>query len=71
MRDNILGEIRTVINNKAKAGNFSMVIDYAAESINKTPVVMYNNGENDITQAVLAQLNASAPAVSGKPEDKK
>jgi len=71
MRDNILGEIRNVINIKAKAGNFSMVIDYAAESINKTPVVMYNNGENDITQAVLAQLNASAPAVSAKPEDKK
>ena len=41
-----------------------MVIDVAASSINDTPVVMYNNGDNDLTEMVLNQLNASAPPLS-------
>src|SRR5947208_9276805 len=61
MRENILGEIKNVINLKAKTGNFSLVIDTAAETINKTPVVMFTNGENDITSMVLAELNRGAP----------
>lgn len=71
MRDNILGEIRTVINAKAKAGGFTLVLDTVAESINKTPILLYTNGENDITDAVLSQLNASAPPGSLKSGDKK
>jgi outer membrane protein len=71
MRDNILGEIRNVINAKAKAAGYSMVIDSAAETINRTPVLIYSNGENDITTAVLAQLNVTAPAATTKPDDKK
>ena len=68
MRDNILGEIRGVINAKAKAAGYSMVIDTAAESVNKTPIILYTSGnENDLTSSVLSQLNASAPASSGKP----
>jgi len=62
MREKILAEIRTVVTSKAKAGNYALVVDTAAESINKTPVVLFTNGENDITTAVLAQLNANAPA---------
>jgi outer membrane protein len=65
MRDNILNEIKNVINTKAKSGSYSLVVDIAAETINKTPVVMYTNGENDLTTAVLAQLNAGAPASTG------
>jgi Skp family chaperone for outer membrane proteins len=62
MRENILGEIRTVVNGKAKAGSFTMILDTAAESINNTPVVIYTTGENDITEDVLKELNATAPA---------
>lgn len=62
MRSNILGEIRAVVSAKAKSGNFSMVIDTAADSVNNTPVLLFSNGENDITDAVLTQLNAGAPA---------
>ncbi len=62
MREKILAEIRTVVTSKAKAGNYSLVVDTAAESVNKTPVVLFSNGENDITTAVLSQLNANAPA---------
>ena len=70
MRSNILTEIRNVVNAKAKAGGFSLVIDTASESINNTPVFLYTNNENDITDAVLQQLNATAPADALKTDDK-
>lgn len=70
MRANILTEIRNVVNAKAKAGNFSFVIDTAAESINSTPVFLYTSNENDITDAVLQQLNATAPADALKADEK-
>ena len=60
-RDNILGEIRKVVDGRAKLAGYSMVIDVAAETINNTPVILYSTGENDITDAVLSQLNSSAP----------
>jgi len=63
-RDAILQEIRDIVNAKAKTSGFTMVIDVAASSINDTPVVMYNNGDNDLTEMVLNQLNASAPPLS-------
>jgi outer membrane protein len=66
MRDKILGEIRTAVNAKAKAASYSMVIDVAAESANATPVLLYNTGDNDITDDILSQLNATAPATSPK-----
>lgn len=72
MRDNILGEIRTVLNSRAKSGGFALVVDTAAETINNTPVVLYSTGENDLTDAVLSQLNAGAPVESApKPPEKK
>ncbi|MEO6184542.1 MAG: OmpH family outer membrane protein [Verrucomicrobiota bacterium] len=68
-RDAILQEIRDVVNAKSKVASYTMVLDSAAASINDTPVVLYNNGENDITELVLNQLNASAPPLS-KVEEK-
>jgi hypothetical protein len=47
-----------------------MVLDTAAETINKTPVFLYTTGENDITDAVLLQLNSNAPAELPKTEEK-
>jgi outer membrane protein len=69
MRDGILEDIRTAINAKAKSGNYTLVVDTAAESINNTPVILFSNGENDITDAILTQLNAGSPppAVSSVP----
>ena len=69
MRDNILAEIRTVLNGKAKSGNYALVIDTAAQTINETPVTLFSNGENDLTDALLAQLNAGAPAEPPKAAD--
>jgi outer membrane protein len=71
MRDKVLEEIRAVVNAKAKAASYSLVIDVSADSVINTPVVLFNNGDNDITDAVIKQLNANAPAGSLKPVDPK
>src|ERR1035437_9470730 len=78
MRDNIVEEIRAAVNSKAKSGGYALVIDAGAESGNGnaaagtpgTPVFLYTNNENNITEGVLSQLNAGAPAAPAKSEDK-
>jgi outer membrane protein len=67
MRDNILIEIKTHVATKAKAGGYSLVLDSAAETVNGTLTIIYNNGDNDLTDAVLAQLNVGAPIDVTKP----
>lgn len=74
MRDKILEEIRAVINVKAKAAGYGLILDSASESANRTPVVLYTSGETDLTTAVLDQLNINAPPGAGpdrKKDDKK
>ena len=74
-REKILGQIKSVVNNKAKAGAYTLVLDSAGEGLSRTSVVFYTNGEHDITADVLTQLNADAPADllkgDGKKDDKK
>jgi outer membrane protein len=77
MRDSILEEIRTTINGKAKAAGYALVVDVSAESGNGspgnpgTPVFLYCGNENDMTETVLSQLNAGAPAETPKADEKK
>lgn len=61
MRGDILKEINAAVAAKAKAAGCTLVIDIASETINQTPMVIYTSGENDLTDAVLAQLNVGAP----------
>lgn len=61
MRESLLQDIQTAVSAKAKTSGYTMVIDTAADSFNQTPVVLYSNGDNDMTDAILAQLNAGAP----------
>ena len=61
MRTDIIQEITTVVTTKAKAAGYTMVIDAAAETANATTAVVFSNGQNDLTDAVLKQLNAGAP----------
>jgi Skp family chaperone for outer membrane proteins len=61
MRDNILSEIKAAVAAQAKVAGCSLVIDAAAETANATTAVVYSNGENDLTDAVLKRLNAGAP----------
>jgi len=67
MRENILTEIKAVVNQKAKAGGYALVFDTAAETVNGTMTIIYSSGDNDLTDAVLAQLNAGAPIDVTKP----
>jgi outer membrane protein len=70
MWDNILREIRELISARAKAASVTMVVDTAAETANHTPVFLYASAEYDLTEDILKQLNASAPAESAKPDAK-
>jgi outer membrane protein len=60
---NLLDEIKLAITGRAKAGGYALVLDSDA--------VLYTSGENDITDSVLAVLNAGAPGETSKPEAKK
>jgi outer membrane protein len=70
MRNNLLGEIRTAINSKAKSASYALVVDTVAESAKNTPVVLYNSGDNDITESLLEQLNLTAPPEPAKTDTK-
>ncbi len=71
MRDNILREIRDIINAKAKTKGYTLVVDTAADSVNQTPIILFTAGEADISDEVIAQLNANAPVTAPKPDDVK
>ena len=60
MRSDVLKEITDAVTSKAKAAGYTMVFDSAADTVNQTPVLLYTDGQNDLTAAVLAQLNAGA-----------
>jgi outer membrane protein len=71
MRDNILAEIRKVIDAKAKSSSYTLVIDVAAETPNGTPMVLYaNDAANDLTAQVLDVLNVGRPVETGAATEK-
>ena len=62
MRDKIVGEIREVVNARARSGGFTMVMDLAAVTPYQTPIILFTNGENDLTDGIVKEINANAPA---------
>ena len=71
MRDNILAEVRKTIESKSRSAGYSLVLDVAAETPNATPIILFTNGESDITDAVIQQLNATAPPEAVKATEEK
>lgn len=61
LRDDIIQEIRNKVAVKARQRGYTMVLDTAAETINQTPMMLFTNGENDITSEIIAELNAASP----------
>jgi len=55
MTANLVSEIQKAVGDKAKAGGYSLVVNSAV-----TDAVVYSSGD-DLTEAVLKQLNAGAP----------
>ena len=71
MTEIILRDIRDLVEAKARAGGYTLVIDVTAKSAVGTPIVLYTNGQNDMTQEVLLQLNSTAPVGLVKSDEAK
>jgi outer membrane protein len=67
MRERILAKIREVVDAKARSGGFTLVLDTAAETPNQTPILLFSNRENELTDSVLTELNATAPINLSRP----
>jgi outer membrane protein len=61
----IVGEIRGVVTNKCKTAGYNLVVDSSGDTMNNTPMVLYTDGQNDVTDMMLKELNATAPATIG------
>ena len=76
MRDKIVEEIRDVVNRLSASGGYTYVFDNAAVTAYQTPIILFNDGKYDLTDAVVKEINANAPAGAlssnePKPGDKK
>jgi outer membrane protein len=62
IREQIVREIREVVNKLARDGGYTMVVDSSAKSGNtRVPFVLFSSGQNDLTDEVLSRVNAGAP----------
>jgi outer membrane protein len=69
--DDILKEISGVLHALAKARGYSLVLDSSGESANMAPIVLYTNGADDLTDELIKELNAGAPAAPVDDKDAK
>ncbi len=60
-RDDIVKEIRSVLDADAKAGGYTLVLDVSGESANMAPFILFSSGVNDLTDNLIKELNAGAP----------
>ena len=76
LMESIVTEINDAVKAKAKASGFTLVLNSAASGGEVSPAVLYTNGENDLTETIIAQLNVGAPPANeakktgDKPADK-
>jgi Skp family chaperone for outer membrane proteins len=71
IHDKVIDEIRAVLEAKARAGGYTLVLDVAALGSTGIPIVIYHNDkDNDLTQAILDELNAAAPREAPKTPQK-
>ena len=64
MSGNLVTDIQKAVADKAQAGGYAMVVNSS-----NPEAVVYANPDNDITDAVLGELNAGAPIDVTKPAD--
>lgn len=70
-REQIMEEIQQIVSTEAKKRKLNLVLDEAARSAAIAPIVIFTDGENDLTEEVLRQLNLSDPKKgSGGDKDK-
>jgi outer membrane protein len=61
MRDKIVEEIREVVNRLSSSGGYAYVLDSAAVTPYQTPIILYSDARSDLTDAVIKEINATAP----------
>jgi Skp family chaperone for outer membrane proteins len=61
-RKNIMDEITELVAKRAKSEQYSMVFDVGADSADRSRILLYTDGQYDLTEDILKQLNANAPA---------
>ncbi|MBE6355803.1 MAG: OmpH family outer membrane protein [Lentisphaerae bacterium] len=59
-RNEIIADIQAEIKRRAAAGNYAFVFDCSGQSANQLPVVLVYPKANDISDAVIRELNRSA-----------
>lgn len=69
-KSQVLQEIRATVAQKAKAAGYDFVFDTSGNSANSAPTLLFHNERNDLTDAVLSQLNANAPTPTEETEKK-
>lgn len=62
MRDKIVEQIREVVTRHSISGGYALVLDSAAVTAYQTPILLHTDGKNDFTDAVIKEINATAPA---------
>ena len=65
----ILEEIRKLVEEQAKAGDYDYVFDKSGLSTSQVPFLLYTKDATDITADLLKSLNKDAPKESAKEED--
>jgi len=65
LTDQLLQDIQTQVRAKAKEGNFSLVLNVSSDAFHPNAMVLYSNGDNDLTEGIIKQLNAAAPSGGG------
>ncbi|MFT4691166.1 MAG: OmpH family outer membrane protein [Verrucomicrobiia bacterium] len=61
MRDKIVKELREILNSKAEAESYNAVLDSSSQGIQGVPFLLFHKGLRDLTDEMVAQLNASDP----------
>jgi len=65
MMEDVIKDIRTAVAGRARAGGYAFVFDSSAKSLAQTEVLLYTSAETDLTEAVVKELNITAPADVG------
>jgi len=65
MMEDVIKDIRAAVAGRAKAGGYAFVLDGSAKSLSQTEIFLYNNAESELTEAVIKELNLTAPADVG------
>jgi outer membrane protein len=71
MRDKIVEEIREVVNRLSTSGGYAYVLDSAAVTPYQTPIILYSDAKSDLTDAVIKEINATAPPAALTSDDSK